>query len=228
MIDMKYKIIKHCPRCNKKMPSTQPVCDGCGLIFSRLEKVSNSAGKEALKKGEKNKVIFDKTLPKDVNKLKLILFTIFLGWLGLQYHQVGRKKLFLYQLISFCLLVLFAILLSTGVLSVDMVYHKYWGFLCWTMIFPATFGLIIWFISVVQVIFGAFRVPVAIDEEIVLNEFDKKVASEILSEVKAKKIQNNKIIKSKKIIVVCKSCGSTVKVIEGETICPKCDENLKG
>ncbi|MBR1984630.1 MAG: hypothetical protein IKA31_02720 [Clostridia bacterium] len=28
--------------------------------------------------------------------------------------------------------------------------------------------------------------------------------------------------------VVCSSCGATVKVKEGENICPKCDEPLNG
>jgi len=227
---MKKKLFKRCPRCNKRMPTNQPVCEGCGLIFSRMEKVSNRAGKEALKSGETNRVIFDKKLPKDLNKWKLFLLALFLGWIGLQYERVGRKKLFFYQLISFCLIILFAILLSTNVLSSSMFTHKYWGFLCWFMILPASFGLIIWFLSLMQILSNSFKVPVAIDENIVMNDYDRKVASEIITEVKAgqkeKKIIN--YFKTKKIRVVCKSCGCTDWVDEDDSICPKCDENLEG
>ena len=230
MFDMKKKIFKHCPRCNQKSPVGQPVCEKCGLIFSRMEKVSNSAGKEALKNGDKNKVIFDKNLPKDVNKWKLFFLALFLGWIGLQYERVGRKKLFYYFLISFCLLFLFSFLILINVFSTDIIYHKYWGILSWMMILPASFGLIIWFVSLVQILSGTFKVPVAIDESLVLSDYDVKIASELINKAKLERVEENiKIFtKKKKIKVICKSCGSSVWVTEGEEICPKCDENLEG
>lgn len=226
---MKTKLFKRCPRCNKKTPISQPVCERCGLIFSRMEKVSNLAGKEALEKGETNKVIYDKTLPKDVKKWKLFFLALFCGWIGLQYEKVGRKKMFYYLLFSFCLFFLFTILLLTNVFSTSVIYQKYWAILAWAMILPASFGLIVWFLSLVQILTNSFKVPVAIDEGIVLSDCDIKIASEIISEVKSKRIDKRKIFTPiKKVKVVCKSCGGTVWVAEGEEICPKCDESLEG
>ncbi|NCB48409.1 MAG: hypothetical protein EOM55_02115 [Clostridia bacterium] len=195
----------------------------------RMEKVSNRAGKEALEKGEKNKVIFDKTLPKDVNKWRLFFLALFCGWFGLQYEKVGRKKLFYYLLFSFCLFVLFTIFLITNIFSTSIIYEKYWAFLALAMILPSSFGLIIWFFSVLQILTNTFKVPVAIDENIVINDYDIKIAGEILSDVKSNRTENNvKNTSRKKNKVVCKSCGRSVWVFEGEKICPKCDENLEG
>ena len=47
---MKRKEFKRCPRCDKKTPIYQDRCEGCGLIFSRLARASNTAAKKALKK----------------------------------------------------------------------------------------------------------------------------------------------------------------------------------
>lgn len=226
---MKIKETKRCPRCNKKLPKDLPVCTSCSLVFSRLDHVTNRAAREAISKQQLNKVILHSKLPPDINKWKLFWMTLFLGMWGVHFAKIGRKKLFLYQLISFSLLIIFSTLLSTQVLSVDLLYHKYWGFLCWAMILPASIALIIWFFSLTQILFNSFKVPVAIDEEFVVKELDKTVADDIISQVKRARIKNVKSNFSvKRIKVVCKSCGANVKVNENETICPKCDENLEG
>ncbi len=222
------KKFKRCPRCNKKLASIQPVCDRCGLVFSRLERVSNSAGRDALERGESNKVIFTTTFPPDVNKWQLFWLSLFLGWLGLQFERVGRRKLYIYQIVSTLIFVAYSVLFSLNIITFETLNQKYIGLLVWAMIFPVCFGLIIWVGSTLQILFGNFKVPVAIDENIVINEYDKQVASEILSEVKNKNIKSSKIIYNKKINVVCKSCGESVKVYNDEHICPKCDESLEG
>lgn len=199
-----------------------------------MKKVSNEAGKQALSKSENNKVIFDKHLPHDVNKWHLLLIAIFLGLFGVQYKVVGRKKMFLYMLISFCLIFLYSILLAVGLLTIDMFYDKYLSILCWAMIFPESVALIVWFMSIVQILTNTFKVPVAIDENLVVNSYNDSVASKLIQEVKDERknfenVKSKKIkLKKRKIKVVCKSCGETVTVSEDEVICPKCDESLKG
>ncbi len=226
---MKFKESKHCPRCNKKMPKEIPVCPGCGLVFSRLSNVTNRAAREAIKNNQFNKVIFDRNLPPDINKWNLFWTTFFLGMWGVHFAKIGRKRLFLYQLISFSMLIIFSLLLFTQVLSTDLMYHKYWVFFYWAMILPASVALIIWFFSLTQILFNAFKVPVAIDEEFVVKKLDKSVANDIITQAKATRTNEIKAnFSAKKIKLICKSCGASVKVKENESICPKCDENLEG
>ena len=222
---MNKKLFKKCPRCNRKCPINQPVCDGCGLIFSRMKYVSNSAGKEALERDESNKVIYDKTLPYDVNKWNLFFTALFLGFLGVQFEKVGRKKAFLYYLISFSLFFIFSILLAFGIITPDLMEAGYLGLFFWMLILPPSLGLVFWAFSFISILLGTFKVPVAIDEKKAAIHYGGKVASEILDEaIKTRKVAP----KRKKVSIKCKSCGKIVKVNDGEKICPKCDGNLEG
>ena len=74
--------------------------------------------------------------------------------------------------------------------------------------------------------------PVSIDEEYFIDpnnsEIDGTVAKEILSEVKQTRentLKTNK--KSHKRRIFCNNCGEYVKVMEGDVVCPQCDEPLK-
>ena len=71
----KIKEFKRCPRCDTKALIYQDKCNACGLVYSRLVNASNKEAKKAIKAGQKNRVICDKTLPKDVNKWKLLFMS---------------------------------------------------------------------------------------------------------------------------------------------------------
>ena len=254
---MKRKEFKRCPRCDKKTPIYQDRCEGCGLIFSRLARASNTAAKKALKKKEYNKVIMDKVLPKDVNKWKLFLWSL-LGLFGVHYAKVGRYKMFTYALCSTAGLYI-AVCLPQGWFD-----HKYLFMLMWGLVINASMYTIIWIVSICQILFNKFKVPIAIDEELVVESLDQELVKDILKEVKGtdkedveNKKQTQKVDKSKynkikakqtkmqntitetdeepviqkekrkKIKVICASCGAQVKVYNDEEICPKCDEPLK-
>ena len=224
---MKKKDYKKCPRCDRKVPLLQDRCQNCGLIFSRLSKVSNTAAKKAIKKGQHNKVIMMTELPRDVSKKKILLFSIFLGMIGIHFAKVGRYKMFAWGLLSTIGLY------TASFLPTTWFNHEYLFYLMWALVLPASTYFIFYIISVVQIIFNRFKVPVAIDEEYVKDSLNKDLVNDIIEEVKTSKKEENtsnqnveKVKSKKKIKIVCVSCGCFVKVDEDEKICPKCEEPL--
>lgn len=247
---MKQKQFKRCPRCDKKTPIFQDRCEGCGLVFSRLSKATNSAAKKNIKNKEYNKVIMDKVLPRDVDKWKLFFIALFFGFFGVHYAKVGRYKMFTYGVVSA------ASIYIAALLPQSWFYHQYLFFLMWALVLPASVYAIIYVVSLFSIITNKFKVPISIDEELVTESLDKNIVDDVLkvaknnneenivnnekvlknknqvkaqpqkeasNEAKEKKIKN----KHKKVSVVCSSCGQTVRVFEDENICPKCDEPLR-
>lgn len=247
---MKEKKYKRCPRCDKRAYIFQDRCENCGLIYSRLTNASNEAAKKAIKSKEYNKVICSKDLPYDISKWRLFFIALCFGWVGTHFAKIGKYKTFAYMLISTILLYIASFLLPLNLFN-----HEYLFMLMWALILPAAFSVMIWLVSVFQILLNKFKVPISIDEELVRADLDQEVVKDILKEVKeskpieknnkeqlnnnTSKIDNKLLSKSsdindnktkgklKKIKITCASCGETVKVREDETICPKCDEPLK-
>lgn len=224
---MDRKGFKKCPRCGKKHLIDTDRCDECGLIFERLKKTSNTAAKEAIKNKEHNKVVYTSDLPRDVNKVKLLLTSIFLGFLGIQYAKVGRYKMFVFILVSFFLLFVYTLLTFMPSIPQEIFSDKYIGLLLLFMTFPAGFAFIIWMVSIFQIVFNKFKVPVSIDESYVVQSLDTKIANEIIEKVKEERKEKNNAInkKNKKKRFFCANCGRYVKV-ESDQICPFCGEKL--
>lgn len=235
---MREKKFKRCPRCDKKTPIFQDRCEGCGLIFSRLSKATNTAAKKALKNKEYNKVILDKVLPRDVKKWPLFFYALFFGFFGVHYAKVGRYRMFTYMIISAAMLYIAVFLPSTWF---DM---QYLFILMWTLVLAGSMSAIIWIISIFQILFNKFKVPISIDEELVKESLDPELVTDILKQVKTKdekdnitKDKKNKKEKSveKEIInkqnvelLKCVSCGSNkVKVVENDLCkCEHCQSTM--
>ena len=171
-----------CPRCDRKLLSVDTKCDMCGLIFERLTRATNRAGKVALKNHEENKVVYT-TKCSDVNKWKLLLCAIFGGWFGLQYHKVGRNKMFMFMLASFFMLVAFTAISLTPTFADVVFANRYLGLLVGAFVFSGSIGFIMWVVSVFQILFNTFKMPVSIDEEYVVQ--DEKVAEELIKQAKS-------------------------------------------
>ena len=231
------KEFKRCPRCDRKVFLHQPTCQNCGLIFARLSKATNDAAKKALRKKEYNKVIYDNVLPRDMKKWKFLLIALFLGWCGGHQYYIGKNGKGIASTISFLMI------FTAAFLPIEWWNDYYLSAVLWVLIMPQAFTTIFWIIGLFAIIFNRYRVPIAIDEELVLKEdYDKKVVKEVLKEVgkdekaieEAKDKKENKKKKDKKppkpklIKKVCKNCGCTIKVEEKETICPNCNDNING
>ena len=79
-----------CPRCNFKTFNRANVCGRCELNFEKFKLATNEEGIDALRKGEKERVVYTKNLPSDVHKWKLFFLALFLGWTGAHLWKVGR------------------------------------------------------------------------------------------------------------------------------------------
>lgn len=231
MIVKKYK---RCPRCDTKNPLYQDKCVNCGLVFARLKNVSNSSAKQAIRNKEYNKVINYNVLPKDVNKWELFFVALFFGWIGAHFLKVGKYKWFIYMFVAFILFML----LATTIIPFSWFYTEYLFLVAWGCIMPASVATMIWLGTTVQILLGKFKVPVAIDENLVAENLDSNAVEDVLTTIRGnkkeaakQKIKEEKLNKKKqheKVTVTCASCGAVVKVRNDETICPKCDEPLNG
>lgn len=180
---------KKCPRCNAKNGLNDNKCFNCGLIFERMKKTTNRAGKQALRKKEFNKVVYTSELPKDLNKWKLFFLTLFFGLFGVHYAYVGRKKIFIFTIISLFLLLIYSFFIYFNVYPVF--FETNLALIIFVM--PYVFVMILYFSCIVQILTNTFKVPVSIDEEYIIESLDKNVVTNILKDVK-----NNKDLKNEK------------------------------
>ncbi len=161
----KIKEFKRCPRCDTKALIYQDKCPACGLVYSRLINASNKEAKKALKRGEKHKVITDKTLPSDVSKWKLFFLALFLGMFGGHYYYIGKTKTAVAFTVSTALLMIGAALIQND--SSLWVEYYFW---MWFFILPASCCLIVLAIDLVKILCNSFRVPIALKEAVVVSD----------------------------------------------------------
>ena len=193
----KIKEFKRCPRCETKTHIYQDKCPVCGLIYSRLSRASNKEAKKAIKNGQLNKVIHDKTLPKDLNKWKLFFMSLFLGMFGGHYYYVGKYKTgIVFSVSTFMLMVAGALATNDGT-----VWQRAY-FWMWLMILPAS-GCLVWLaVNWVQILFNNFKVPIALKEDEVVvdktnTEADSTEVLKIVEEVNKKVKKDEKAAQAK-------------------------------
>ena len=68
-----------CPICGCKMPN-KTMCIYCKITGDQVENASNKKAKERIKNHDRKEVYYSTTMPKDVNRTKLLLLTLLLGW----------------------------------------------------------------------------------------------------------------------------------------------------
>ena len=146
------KDLKICPRCQQKCLLNQKACTGCGLIFSRLEQATNKEAKKQFFNKDKS-VVMVKKLPKDVQKWKLILYCLFLGFFGAHNFYVGR-----YYRASYMLIVGIASIILSSFIGYSQMYETFMSFF---FVFPALLA-VFWMFDLFNIIFNLYKVPVAL------------------------------------------------------------------
>jgi len=139
------------------MPVEIVTCPNCQLNFQKFENATNLEAKEALKSGEKERVLIRTGFPKDVSKIKLLLITIFLGFTGAHYYYVGRFKMGAFFTIFFGVGVLNAIINS--LLNVKPTGDLYQVFVLLVLVWGAV--LFLWITDIAKVCFNKFKIPVS-------------------------------------------------------------------
>lgn len=155
------KTTKRCPRCERKMPIATAKCPRCGLIFARLSKATNAAGKNAIKNKERNKVIYDSVLPKDVNKWKLFFMSLFLGFFGGHCFYIGKYWRGGFSMIAFLLIAI------APAFPMSWWYNYYLAGIITVCILPAGANVLLWAVDTIMVLCNKYKVPISIDEEYV-------------------------------------------------------------
>ncbi len=152
-----------CPVCGAKMVEGK-ICRYCGTTQNQVLTSSNKKAKTELKLKHKNEVCYSTYIPSDVSKKKLILLTIFTGLLGIHSLYVGRMFKGLYSLISFSLAFvsqLFVVIAENNSWSALQVLNNINSIFA----FFAMFALIFWFVDIIAVLTGKFKVPVVLGED---------------------------------------------------------------
>lgn len=150
-----------CPICDAKLES-DIFCKYCNITKDQIENASNKKVKQYRKEDKEDLIYFTNVIPKDVSRIKLLLYTIFLGIFGVHLFYVNRYKRGLYAAITLPVALLFQILSMTvlgfsNMVVLELIYEISIG--------AFTFSLIFWVSDIVSLIFKGFKVPVVLGDK---------------------------------------------------------------
>lgn len=141
------------------MPVQARVCPGCGLNYDKFEMATNRAGKAALKERRKDDIVMRKGCPTDVNKTKLLLLAVFLGFTGAHNYYVGRYGrgmfftiFFLFGVANAVLTTLYKSALSGAFFEVLTILSLIWGVV-----------LLTWLFDIINIVLNKYKIPVSLD-----------------------------------------------------------------
>lgn len=155
---MKFKEKKRCPRCGKKVSSEMGVCPQCKLNFQKFFSATNKEAKDALRQGEKDRVVYRLGVPSDVSKLKLLLLTIFLGFLGAHNYYVGRKNRGFFYSIFFGVGIIYTFL----TFKFDFDWTSEIGQFFYLLVLVWGIVIMLWLVDIVKVCFNRYKIPVSL------------------------------------------------------------------
>ena len=148
-----------CPICGCKMPN-KTMCIYCKITGDQVENASNKKAKERIKNHDRKEVYYSTTMPKDVNRTKLLLLTLLLGYLGIGNYYVGRYVKGLYSTLSWVIYLPFGI--TNAVLNGKVPAFKLLSeiFAVFVMI-----AIVLWVADTIAVIAKIYKMPVVLGEK---------------------------------------------------------------
>lgn len=150
-----------CPICGSKMVQKQ-LCKYCNITDDQVINASNKKVSEYRKKDMKDLIHFTNVVPKDISWMTLLLFTIFLGIVGVNHYYVKRNIRGLFASISTGLsITLFIISLINPWLNTVMVFQLFFEIAFYSM----AINVILWVCDIVNVSIKTFKFPVVLAEK---------------------------------------------------------------
>ena len=152
-----------CPVCGAKMVNKQ-ICKYCNVTDEQVFNASNRKVKEERRVGNTDLIHYTNVLPKDVNKVKLWLYTIFLGIFGVHSFYVLRPVKGIFSAcstgLSFFILIirLFVKFNSDFMLNTVSILYQIFFFML-------AFNVIFWVSDILGLLFRTFKVPVILGEK---------------------------------------------------------------
>lgn len=151
-----------CPICGAKLTNNQ-VCKYCNVTDTQILNASNKKVKEYKKTGKKDLIYFSNSKPKDVEKWKIILFTVLFGWLGINYFYINRPYRGTFSLVSslgsFLMVIIgvaFNLLESTNNLFV-VLYQ--------ILFYMMAINVLLWIVDIFSVLMGKLKYPVVLPKQ---------------------------------------------------------------
>ncbi|MBR5226737.1 MAG: TM2 domain-containing protein [Clostridia bacterium] len=151
----KEKLFKKCPRCGEKTFINARACDGCKLVFARMEFASNKQAKRELKAGNKEAVIKTNQYPKDYNRWKTLIICFVGGLFGAHNIYLGRYFKGFFSLCA--MLVLCGLILAVPSSTLAVLFAKW-------MFIPYGILAIMWLSDIMLIALGKYKIPVALEE----------------------------------------------------------------
>ena len=145
------------------------ICPYCKVTGDQVQYGSNIEAKKLLRQGIDDEVYLSSTMPYDINRTKLLLYAIFLGWLGFHNYLVGRFKRGIYFNISLGIFLICCLFFEIN--------ERQWGIqmleysLQIVSVFSGLF-FVIWFADIIAICLRKFKTPVKLAklEEIKFRE----------------------------------------------------------
>ena len=142
----------NCPKCGNKIPRGFDTCLYCDTKVAQFTNGSNRAAKQAIKEGRKDEVVMTTTIPSDVSKTRLLIYSIALGFAGAHCFYVGRKARGWIIPILFITCFLFIIIPESWFL------HAYLSGITAGMI--GAVGVFMWWWDILRIMFGKYNIPI--------------------------------------------------------------------
>lgn len=149
-----------CPICGAKLVAKQ-ICPYCKITDDQITSASNKKVKKYRKTGNKDLICYTNVIPNDLSRLKIILYTIFLGWFGINHLYVSRPIRGIYSIISTIgsfLMIILALLIQSYSKAGLIIYQIFYNIFFYMM----AINVILWACDIIAVIFKSFKVPVVL------------------------------------------------------------------
>ena len=152
-----------CPICGAKMVQKQ-ICPYCKVTDTEVLEASNKKVKEARKAGNKDLIHTTTNIPKDVSRLKLVLFTIFFGFIGVNHYYINRPVRATFSLIS----TVGSIAIFIIYLAVDLTGQ--FGEGLFALIYQILFycmaiNVVLWILDIFGALFKSMKIPVVMPDK---------------------------------------------------------------
>ena len=146
-----------CPKCYGKVKKEQKRCGTCGFDLTLIEEGTNKEAKKAMHSIYKDDVIYTQNIPVDVKKKKLLLFSIFLGLLGVHDFYVGKLYSGLYLCICTSVTAILSwIITAFSIMSSNNVFYVAYQFV---LVFQGI-AVLIWIADIFRIFLERFNIPV--------------------------------------------------------------------
>lgn len=150
-----------CPICGSKMVQGE-LCKYCNITSGQVNNASNKKVSEYRRNDMSDLIYFTTEIPNDVSRIKLLLFTIFLGLFGVNHYYVKRNIRGLYSTLSTALCIIFLVLnLAVTTLSSVLVFRLMYEIIFFAM----AINVLLWVCDIINLIFKHFKIPVVLADK---------------------------------------------------------------